>query len=342
MQRFRYVEGEWGPDQRLGEDPKEKATMAKFVQSMFNYLLNEVTALPLSNRLSCKNYNPDCAIRAFNKQCETNVTSMMAECPLACQFCESRDLFDQCGLINDESRKNPWIRPDDLHLKFEKLKASRHPEVIFQGKESDDPWILKWESFLSNKEVSSLTKLAKGLPWQDPAPVFSDRLQNTPSSKIRRHHKSAFCDGSCMSNAPFKKLQKSLSQLIGADVAFFEPFEFVHFSKIESLGVHHDVPWHQLALKPGPRVLSIFFCLSDVPGGGAMGFPDLDWLTVPPKQGQLLVWPNVLNSDPTKRSMMMMSESLPVTAGEKYGIYTYVRLYNYSEAANSGCIRNAK
>jgi hypothetical protein len=69
-----------------------------------------------------------------------------------------------------------------------------------------------------------------------------------------------------------------------------------------------------------------------------MGFPDMDWLSISPKKGQLLIWPNVLSSDLSKSRKDMSNEALPVLEGEKYGIHTWVRLYDYEEAERQGCI----
>jgi hypothetical protein len=76
-----------------------------------------------------------------------------------------------------------------------------------------------------------------------------------------------------------------------------------------------------------------------------VGFPDLNWLSISPKKGQLLVWPNVLSSDPSRPNLGMTSELLPATIGsatppsddEQYGFYTWVRMYDYDRNYNERC-----
>ena len=332
LRRFRYSEADWGPDQSLGTTDAEKAKLYRLVVAMNDYAFNNVTTYPLTKRILCRNSRPDCISLAFNDECVDNLLYMMMECPLACRLCDKRDKYEHCKI---DERINPSVLADGLQLKLKHLQRQGQPELVSAGKEPDDPWILKWDDFLSSREAADLLTLAKRLSWKDSTPIAPMGLKEVRN--VRRQSKSAYCEN-CDDDA-YQKLQNALVSLLDTDLSYIEPFEFVHYGTMQSFGMHHDVPLHDLWMPAGPRVLSIFLCLTDVPDtGGAMGFPNLDWLMVPPKQGQLLVWSNVLNSDPRKRNPTMMSESLPVLEGEKYGIHTWVRLYNYSHAEERGCV----
>jgi hypothetical protein len=52
--------------------------------------------------------------------------------------------------------------------------------------------------------------------------------------------------------------------------------------------------------------------------GGATSFPDLN-ITVVPKAGRALIWPNVLDSNPTEIDWNTEHEANEVTMGKKYG-----------------------
>lgn len=331
LRRFRYSEADWGADQSLGTTDAEKSKLYGLVVAMDDYAFHNVTTYPLAKRILCMNSRPDCISRAFDDECENNLAFMMMECPLACRLCDKRDRYELC---KDVEPTNPWVLANGLQLKLKHLQRQGQPELVYEGKEPDDPWILKWDDFLSSRESDDLLALAKSLSWKESTPVAPMGLKEVHN--VRRQSKSAFC-ADCNDGA-YQKLQKDLLSLLDTDLSYIEPFEFVHYRKMQSFGMHHDVPLHDLWMPAGPRVLSIFLCLTDVPHGGAVGFPNLDWLMVPPKKGQLLVWSNVLNSDPRKRNAAMMSESLPVIEGDKYGIHTWVRLYNYSQAEAMGCV----
>lgn len=136
-----------------------------------------------------------------------------------------------------------------------------------------------------------------------------------------------------------------------------QPLEFVKyestnsgesFSSFSSHGVHHDFSWIDAWKQAGPRVLSLFLTLgvSEKEGsknvtanmqGGALGFPDLDWLSIPPIKGQAIIWPNVLGSDLNKMNEVMVSEGLPVWEGTKYGVHVWIRMHDYEASRQRGC-----
>jgi ShK domain-like len=329
LRRYRYTNGDWGSVQNLG-DTIVRTKVKPYALAMNKYAVENVTTYPLSLRIQCTNSNPACLEWASLNECETNLNYMITSCPLACRLCDKRLLYDKC---KNDNPTNPWLPEDGLKELFEHLKSQGQPELLTEVKDPDSPWILKWDDFVSSRDASDLLALAKGLTWEDSRPV-----ESTNHNRVRRLSQSAYCKDCPTNNGAYQKLQRSLATLVQADLKYMEPFEFVHYQKMQSYGAHHDMSLHDLWLPAGPPVLSIFLCLSDVPQGGAMGFPDLDWLFIPPKKGQLLIWPNVLNSDLKKVRKDMSNEALPVLEGEKYGIHTWVRLYDYEEAERQGCV----
>lgn len=265
-------------------------------------------------------------------ECENNLHFMMKDCSLACQFCDMKSKFQDCR----QKSKDPWFLPGDLKNKYEHLKKQPNAALASRSevKDQDDPWVLKFDDFVSSSEADALLALAKSLQWQTSDPVVSGSLKET--GLVRRESESALCKD-CVDKG-YLKLQKKITDLVQADPSLLEPLEFVHYRNLKSFGMHHDFRLHDIWMPAGPRVLSVFLCLAEVPEGGAMGFPDLDWLSIPPKKGQLLIWPNVLSSDPLKRHKDMMSEGLPVLQGEKYGVHAWFRLHNFKEAEEKGCV----
>lgn len=68
--------------------------------------------------------------------------------------------------------------------------------------------------------------------------------------------------------------------------------------------------------------------MSDVEEGGGTDFPDLG-ITVMPKRGRALLWPSVLDSDPSSIDSRTRHQALPVTAGLKYASNGWIHLYDY-------------
>jgi hypothetical protein len=83
--------------------------------------------------------------------------------------------------------------------------------------------------------------------------------------------------------------------------------------------------------------LTLLLCLAESDAGGAVGFPDLDWTFVKLKKGQMLVWSNLLESDPTRKQPKMMNEVLPVVAGEAIYAKFYVHASNWKKEYERGC-----
>ena len=87
----------------------------------------------------------------------------------------------------------------------------------------------------------------------------------------------------------------------------------------------------------GPRILTVYMYLNDVKEGGETHFDHLD-IAVRPKQGRILIWPNVLNEDPTLADHRTTHQALPVRAGTKYGANMWLHLYEVQGAQRNGCL----
>lgn len=309
------------------------------LKNLDRYKFHNVSLMPLDHRRKCRNDYPTCAFWASTGECHANLPFMMSGCALACRFCGDRQLqYQRCK--DERGEGAPLVTAGALHRRMQRYLDNGKVELVSSDKKKesptkqDDPWVLKWDNFLSDKECDHLVKLMKNADWQPSVQPIREGALN-PIGPVRRQSKSAY--SSKDDDKVLNKLRTALSKFLEASSERIEPLEFVHYSLLQSFGMHHDFTIHDTWLPAGPRVLSVFVCLTDVEQGGAFGFPDLDWLLVPPKKGQLLVWPNVLSSDPNKPNPVMLSESLPVTKGEKYGIHTWVRLYDHEAARKLDC-----
>jgi len=351
-----FALGNWGEKQEYGGDELEKAKLKKILMSMNYYTLNNVTELSLEERILCDNLSDKCAFWASLGSCEDNLPFMMENCALACRYCHMRLDYQKCR----QHSMSTWMDDSD-HQNFQKLwidrtylsikKAMSEAELVSLQKKKDivdpnDPWVLKVDNFISSDEADEILQFSKTyLEWQ-PSPPISPIGQSDDDEMVRRESNSTFCDTQkCRENDIYQKIQKTLLGLF-ENIEHYnleEPMEFVQYQAMQSFGAHHDFDIHDSWKLGGPRVLSVFLCLSDVEKGGAMGFPDLDWLSIPPRKGQMLIWPNVIieKNEENKISMKshkdMSSEGLPVILGEKYGLQTWIRFGNYEEARKQEC-----
>jgi 2OG-Fe(II) oxygenase superfamily len=75
----------------------------------------------------------------------------------------------------------------------------------------------------------------------------------------------------------------------------------------------------------GNRILTVFMYLNDVEEGGGTAFTELNF-TVTPKLGRVVLWPSVLNEDPTEVDPLTYHAALPVEKGTKYGANVWFKL----------------
>jgi prolyl 4-hydroxylase len=80
----------------------------------------------------------------------------------------------------------------------------------------------------------------------------------------------------------------------------------------------------------GPRILTFFIYLSDLPedGGGGTDFPKLG-LTIQPKKGSAVLWPSVYNSDPKRMDKRFDHQALPVLNGTKFAMNGWIHNFDY-------------
>jgi hypothetical protein len=74
----------------------------------------------------------------------------------------------------------------------------------------------------------------------------------------------------------------------------------------------------------GCRILTVYLYLNDVEEGGGTNFPVLD-LTVMPKQGRVVLWPSVLDSNPHDMDNRTNHQALPVVQGVKVSWTQFLR-----------------
>jgi len=110
---------------------------------------------------------------------------------------------------------------------------------------------------------------------------------------------------------------------------------------VERAGTHHDADGQNVGYGIGSRVFTAFIYLSDVEQGGETEFPDLSPpLRVRPERGAMLLWPSVLDGDPTVVDKRTRHAALPVTRGVKLSANLWVWLGPYAPAHQVNCVRS--
>jgi len=326
------------------------------------YNVTEQLANLPTDLAACRNDYKLCAFWASVGECEHNFAFSVTNCPLACRFCEHAVDFERCGIHEGSAKFAKQFQEDPptvLKNGFAELYKSLQQQqqqpvekkmdgsicssspIVQPGDDyiGDDSWVLRFENFLTSVECDNLVKLATGIGWK--ASLVDTSVPNPP----RRTSQSAICtlgiDDNCAKDETYVNLLNRIASLLDIPVSHIEPIEFVKYEKGESWGGHSDFQFMDTWKPAGPRVLSLFLTLSADPTiqGGALGFPDLDWTFVKPQVGEAIVWPNAMDDDPrNKANDAMKSEGLPVLEGTKVGAHVWIRMHDYREAYERGCV----
>jgi prolyl 4-hydroxylase len=73
----------------------------------------------------------------------------------------------------------------------------------------------------------------------------------------------------------------------------------------------------------GPRIITLLMYLSNVDDGGGTQFPFLN-ITVQPQRGRIVMWSNVLHTQPNIYDLRMIHQALPVVSGVKYAANLWI------------------
>lgn len=361
-----------GVSQSLPADNKEeKLKTQEYIVQMDMYSKGILPDLIAANGpIECFNANKLCSYWATTGRCDKDSVFMLDQCSLACMTCDlvskfktcrNQHLFTEHGIVlKEHSSMNFSKATNNKHKNIDELfldiltrgtnRAVGKAEVLtmpIKNKDDvidhninskdlvDNPWIVKIDDFVSNDEAESLISLAESGTWDLKETTMGSHEPKVSTCKLwAKDNKEKTCMGS---NKVFKNLIHRISTMTSLPIVNFENVEMLKYGKYEAIPAHHDYLQHDSWKPAGPRVLTASLILSDVEQGGATGFPELDWLSINPTKGQLLLWPNVSSSNHMDIDSRIITEGLPVLKGTKYVINVWIHLGNWKEAFHNDC-----
>jgi prolyl 4-hydroxylase len=203
----------------------------------------------------------------------------------------------------------------------------------------EGPWVIEFESFLSSEESQHLIDLGALTGYEPSIDTGFERNDGTfdQVTSTWRTSKTAWCSGSCMEDPVVQKVARRVEDLTGIPQQNAEHLQLLKYETDAFYSHHHDCTPHHVERQMGPRVLTLFLYLNTVEAGGETNFPDIN-VTITPKIGKAVLWPNVLDDDPLKMDRRTAHEALPVEKGLKYGANLWIHQRDWREVAARGCI----
>jgi hypothetical protein len=208
------------------------------------------------------------------------------------------------------------------------------------------PWIVTLENFLSPEEAARFIELGyqqgyerSGFYSEEPDEngMYDDNTVDEFRTSENTWYKYP--------NDPMTlKVMQRISKVIGIPVSHTEDYQLLKYDVGQQYGYHHD--YHEDLLKApyGARILTFFLYLNDmeedgddIDAGGGTRFPDLGNLTITPKRGRAVIWPNVRNDQPDEMEEWTFHEAMPVLKGQKFGSNIWYHQYDYQTPAAHDC-----
>ena len=285
-------------------------------------------------REHCQNKDRLCTYWATIGECDENPAYMHTNCGPACQSCHKLIFEERCPFDRDNT-PDAW-QPGDLNKFFERITTD--PEYqqynttvickpgMSNALKGDCPWIVTMDGFLSDHECDTLIEQGALLGYARSEDVGEEKPDGTFGSvqSSGRTSTNAWCSDDCMTNATVLGLLNRIERMTGISDDNAEYLQLLRYEVGQFYESHHDYIDHDVDREQGPRILTVFLYLNDVEAGGATHFTDLN-LTVSPKRGRVLIWPSVMDSDPSRIERRTHHQAQHVEAGIKYGANTWVR-----------------
>jgi len=214
---------------------------------------------------------------------------------------------------NDSKGTKVTTAAEKNEILYKRQQETEIDEKDSRQQQKHHPWLITIDDFLTSEECQHIIQQGGEIGFD---------LSTTENVVNRQYRTSqtAWCDGSCSESPIVQSIIERISTLVSFPTETMERMQLLQYGKGEFYKEHHD--W-SFATK---RVLTFYMYLSDVEEGGGTKFPALG-KTVQPKEGRVVLWPNVLDENPNEPDYATNHEALPVVKGMKYGsnVWLYLR-----------------
>lgn len=204
-----------------------------------------------------------------------------------------------------------------------------------------DPPIVVFDSFMTEDEAIALRESSGDNSFKRSTSSGSTDATGytTQTTSQVRTSTNAWCQGQCVNNPTVQAIMARIENVTTVKTGNYEAFQFLRYEEGQYYRRHHDYSGQQKEHDPaGPRILTFFLYLSDVPSGGETEFPDLDPpVKVLPKVGRAVLWPSVLDDMITQESRTFHQANPVGPNGIKYGANAWIHQYNNVIPSLWGC-----
>lgn len=212
--------------------------------------------------------------------------------------------------------------------------------VDMKADKIESPWVITLDNFMTVEETDHLIQLGHSNEYKRSTDVGEKLADGSFSAKksLTRTSENAWCTskGGCRQDYIASRVMDRIANVTQIPSQNFEDFQLLKYDVGQFYREHHDYIPHQRDRACGPRILTFFLYLNDVEEGGGTGIR-VNNLVISPKKGRALLWPSVLNADPSAMDGRTRHEALTVVKGMKYAANAWIHLYDVVETQKIGC-----
>eukprot|EP00586_Coscinodiscus_wailesii_P003664 CAMPEP_0172488566 /NCGR_PEP_ID=MMETSP1066-20121228/18160_1 /TAXON_ID=671091 /ORGANISM="Coscinodiscus wailesii, Strain CCMP2513" /LENGTH=451 /DNA_ID=CAMNT_0013255869 /DNA_START=267 /DNA_END=1619 /DNA_ORIENTATION=- len=290
----------------------------------------------------CQDRFDYCRQLAQGGGCASSPGWMIVHC---CEACDKE--LDASRLIDPKIRctkdflniTSPAWKPGDLNKLFSTWATSsefaRYAPVVHSSPDpqtyggAEGPWVMTFDTFLTHNEADGLVRGGEmaGFDRSTDQGAMNELGEQEKVVSLTRTSSNAWCTGACERLPEVRSVTRRIEEVTGVPETNYESFQILEYGPNQFYRRHHDSSMRDKSVS-GPRILTFFLYLSDVEEGGATHFDLLD-ISVTPKKGRALVWPSVIDEDPTFWDKRMYHEAQDVIRGKKYAANHWIHLNDF-------------
>lgn len=326
---------DWGVEQDLQDNPGALANYRAAERYMKEVVLVDAAYQNVWGK--CKFDHAHCSQWAALGECDNNPSYMRYKCAPSCQSCDQLDWTLRCPF---DPKQLVWNETGKVDALMKRIVRDYNAVVW-----SEEPWVLTIDDFLSEQECQTLIDWGHKREFErsvDAGKILPDGTMDTIVSDFRTST-NAWCLEGCYEDQVTQAVLDRLEAMLGISRIHYEYFQLLKYQVGEYYKRHHDYNPKELYRPQGNRILTVYIYLNDVPAGGGTRFNSIrraggGGLDITPKTGRVLIWPSVLDSDPTKMDGRTDHEALPVEGGLKFGANIWVHQRDFSDAFAKTCV----
>eukprot|EP01041_Mallomonas_annulata_P013429 gene13429-28478_t len=290
---------------------------------------------PLEASVECVDRYDECASFVEANECNKNPGWMIMNCAKSCDACHLRDPKIRCTHAFLNVSHEPVFRAGDMDAMFRRI-VSDFSEKYEVNVLSKSPWVVTFEDFLNDDEITALLETVDGWERSTDTGASNDFGETGRILSQGRTSSNAWCRTECENHPDVKNVMSRIEDITTIPRNHYESFQILRYTEGQKYSTHHDSDESDNLISCGPRVLTFFLYLSDVEEGGDTNFPTLG-ISVKPKKGRALLWPSTLNHWPNRIDGRTTHEAKQVIRGVKYAANAWIHLFDFQQANLWGC-----